>query len=369
MRHWTIVLAGLAAVAVAGSAMAVTVYDLPDLSKTGVLRASTTWSPPGGWPTDRARCGFLEGGLRTSFGAEFAGPTTVTSLTIEQPPGIGVIKTLRVYADGVWVGTLSLPNDVSRQTYEFADYLKDLSGQPLSSVPATWGLVLVGDMSWSWSGGTLGLTYYAFNGTPYVGESVNPNLHTTGGVVSGFDAKNVYRSGTYPLNPNAGADVTNGILNNSFDPRTCWMRNDFPESATAGTEQSFTVFYNDPQTVASIGLAFMDDGVSTRGSPNWVTISGSQEGQEVRIDLDAVLRQYNRYDLTDGDGNPVIFEDTEWLKITLPPPDSANYVAADNIVSLLEFQAFQFATSYIPEPATMSLLALGGLAMLRRVRR
>jgi len=354
---------GLAAVAVASSAMALTVNDLPDLGKTNALRLWTSYS----WP-DPERGGLTQpasaGSARSQFGAEFAGPTTVTSLTIEQMGGYAAMQTLWVYADGVRVGTLSLPNDLSRQTYEFADYLTDLDGKPLSSVPVTWGLAFSHRTSWPGANG--GITYYAFNGTPYLGEPVNPNLHTTEGVIKEFGATNMYVSGNYPLDvPKAGARITDGILNNSLDPMAFWEHNNFPQLATAGTEQSFTVFYNDPQTIASIGLAFMaDDG--DRATPNWVTISGSQPGQVVTIMLDQWLRQYNRYNLTDDQNHPVMFEDTLWLKITFPPAETGNYSGTATVWGLLEFQAFQFATSHIPEPATMTLLALGGLALRRR---
>ncbi|MCL2700511.1 MAG: PEP-CTERM sorting domain-containing protein [Phycisphaerae bacterium] len=130
-----------------------------------------------------------------------------------------------------------------------------------------------------------------------------------------------------------------------------------------------TVSYLEPQTIGSIGLG-MAAGNADRDCPQWVDITATFANNSTatqRIHLTKEMVSYGRYTLPDGP-----FVDAVKLTLTMPPGAgdeeamAANWWlngrAADLNFGLTQFQAF----APIPEPATMTLLALGGLAMLRR---
>jgi len=132
-------------------------------------------------------------------------------------------------------------------------------------------------------------------------------------------------------------------------------------------ERSVTVDYgnNRPEFIGTIGLGFAGDWYY-RDCPKWVIVTDGVISET--IDIFAAACQYGRYELTTGFANPksltLIFP--EW---TGTAEDADNWwlnSGGPSYFGLSEFQAF---ASVIPEPMTMSLLALGGLALLRRRRK
>ena len=126
--------------------------------------------------------------------------------------------------------------------------------------------------------------------------------------------------------------------------------------------------YTTGQSIGSVGLGFAGD-AGDRITPDTVTIiatffdperapveltinikEGLVDGEKVYTDIS----QYARYDLD------ARFVDVETLTLKIVMP-SGNY----GYLGVTEFQAFRYDWP-IPEPATITLLALGGLAMLRR---
>jgi len=71
--------------------------------------------------------------------------------------------------------------------------------------------------------------------------------------------------------------------------------------------------------------------------------------------------------LTFGFDNPNTYEDTKWVAATLPGQgDAAQFPMAAPIVGPAGVYGLGLAHAPVPEPVTLSLLALGGLAVLRR---
>ena len=373
MKIWSLILAGLLVVAVAGSATAQT---LPG-NYAHSLRFTSG---------DKAQSGLLvgtavAGSLWGQFGMEFAGPTVVTSFTIQQltGSGYGTMQTLYVWADGVRVGTLTLPNQHAKQTVNFADYLtdpnlglKDMNNQPLSSISATW-LTLTYKGAWAGSGSIGGIAGYSFGG-PSTRVDNNPNINAIASRIEKVETTNAFTSTSWEPNgtgTNKG-NVIDGFLYDNANG-VAWSKNDT-------TDRSLIITYNNPETISSIGLCFLL-GSPSRSTPKEVTISGSKEGQSVTVKLNLDLLQYNRYDLTmtqtewdqlantewltRSDDGLVSFVNTKSLTLTFPT-GTANWNAGDTYCVLGEFQAFKYHQGYIPEPTTMTLLALGGLALLRR---
>ncbi|MCL2700914.1 MAG: PEP-CTERM sorting domain-containing protein [Phycisphaerae bacterium] len=131
----------------------------------------------------------------------------------------------------------------------------------------------------------------------------------------------------------------------------------------AGTLAGLTATYLTPQTIGSIGLGFAGDGAD-RTLPDTFTIIGTfANGETTSMDFyvkgDFVdgqweasdATQYMRFTLDET------FVDIVSLTLSIPMPDG-NY----GYLGITEFQAF----AVVPEPATMTLLALGGLTLLRR---
>jgi len=115
--------------------------------------------------------------------------------------------------------------------------------------------------------------------------------------------------------------------------------------------------YENVQTLGSIGLAFAGDDAN-RYCPALVTVIGTDENnkviatmEDIPISIESAL--YGRYALSDD------FVDVKHLILQFMVKDVPN----GKWVGVHEFQAFGRP---VPEPATMSLLALGGLALLRR---
>ena len=338
------------------------------------------------------------------LGVAYYGPTTVNSLTITQRKDNWDRKFIAqydVYANGQRVGMILLedaPEKMGLNT-EYTLYevpILGLDGVTPISVTATWlNLVLVSQHTSSGTDPQSAVKEFWFNGTPCPTSAYETNLNVgrdflaVGNVGSGGASSHNAGDGSKVLdgNPYGGGGNSDSL----FYARDLRYQ-PFNDAYMAGErEQSFTVFYGeDRPTIGSIGLSFLANNAD-RDIPKWVIISDG-DGHNLRVTIDSMMCQYNRYDQglpCDADGNvlggdPVyfdtVFKNTASLKLTFPEwidlEDEPGWRAknSDNwwintsgtsgYFGLSEFQAF----AAIPEPATMSLLALGGLAVLRRKR-
>ena len=418
-RYFGVVLAGLLALAVAGSAMAL------DGNYTGALRHGAdralygSYGSIGGlllghdthantqpWPFTGNGLGRIVG----QFGMEFDGPAVVDSFTINQVAGRATIQTLDVYANGVKIGTLNVPNQTGSQTLSFADCLVSNDGVTnVQSVTATWLTLVYTAGNQNGTGNyNVGVLTYSFGGTalPSTSFSPNPNIHRELGLTAANITAYSQWTGWNANNNNASNSakerLIDGIVSNQLSTVTSSLSDEggiyFLKDNRANGEKSVSITYGGvAKTVASVGLAFFQDDFNQNGgycAPQYADFEDSH-GNKVRVYIDAALSQYGRYNLLAGniittknadylliENGFVSFLDTTSLKVYFPElgPNAGafagtNYYSGDNGFCLSEFQAFSFHQSgpivtlvNIPEPATMSLLALGGLALLRRKR-
>ena len=300
------------------------------------------------------------------FGAEFAGPTVVESFSILQDTAY-CIKDLDVYADGQFIGTVTMTNTGYNvtQTVHFADF-NDGNGKPMQ-IEATW-VTLVVTSSHATNPGAWwkNITFY---GDPATTTQVNlnkgianSNISVTGPIASGYMGV---------LNRVVDGNLTNtSNASGSLGDAIAWVAN------PGNTDDcSLTIRYNSVQeTIGSVGIAL--GGTSEAYyAPKWVTIRGETAAGDIvsaNITLNADLILYNRYDLPEG------FDNIVGLTIAFPLTSDTDqwYTSFDSTFNpetstfrfaLAQFQAFgDTIAPRIPEPATMSLLVLGGLALLRR---
>jgi len=163
----------------------------------------------------------------------------------------------------------------------------------------------------------------------------------------------------------SNAVVTNALVSNERD--AIYFDGPTSERYQAGNAYDvvgLTATYRTPQTIGSVGLGFSGD-AGDRALPEVVTLIGTYENGETTsmnitiqgewIDGQWVVSdatQYARYALDNT------FADIVSLTFQFELP-AGNY----GFIGVTEFQAF---ARPVPEPATMSLLALSGLALLRR---
>jgi len=288
------------------------------------------------------------------FGAEFAQTSWVDSLTIHQYSADDrkPIKTCEVWANGVYLGDVTLA-DAYQQTVDFTAY--DWYRPILANYMT---LVVKSHYTDGHAGASdAGLVSYSFNGTATGAVEVNLNqsaVRTTNAVT--------YTGGWTPADTGPwGWDVVrNGSLfttHRDASPDTGYVYCNHNVS-----DMSVTVWYDAPQSIGSIGLAVAGgEQYGDRDLPYYVTVIGSEDGQEAIIDLNGWLTQYNRYDLPEA-----FAAGTEFLTILYPNHSSDWGWGGDSNYCLIEFQAFAGKVVPIPEPLTMSLLVLGGLALWRR---
>jgi len=319
-------------------------------------------------------------------GLAFAGPTQVESVTISQftdEYNRRLIKTFEVYANGTPVGTVTLDPTRDEQTLPILDY----DGNPIV-VTATWLTLMLREQYPSMPGATDSLSSVGslhVNGTPCAPGSVETNLN------SGLQGA----ATTYITNYGKLPCVTDGDLRCHGNETALFYTTTetgftWQNKVTDGDGNpvySFTVSYmNDPDnlpTIGSVGLSFLAN-FACRSVPKWVILSDSS-GNELKVFVDEEVPQYNRYDQGyrfDENGEIVgeavwfdsLFVDTESLTLTFPTwgtNDTDNWWVGDIYFGLAEFQAFAdrvpaYDVKAVPEPATLTLLALGGLALLRR---
>jgi hypothetical protein len=321
------------------------------------------------------------------LGVSFAGQTVVESLTIIQFRDNWqrrMIDQFDVYANGELVGMVRLQNDPTlphgtgkKEFNEQTVPILGLDGVTPITLTATW-ITLVLNTQHSASDARSAIEDFWFNGTPCDTSNyeTNLNLHKE------FTPTNNYTGGGH-----GGHGPGSVVLDGNLHSAAVNGRSMFWVSDDGQSEQSFTVHYGSAQpVVGSVGISFLS-GHGDRNIPKWVIISDSHDNY-IKIDVDPMMFQYNRYDqgwLVDADGTLLgdemvcfddYFTDTTSLKLTFPRwNDLANnwWTNSSNAYGLTEFQAFAERVpdamwAPIPEPATMTLLALGGLAMLRRKR-
>jgi len=387
----TVLVLGLVAVALAGPAAAE--VRLTPASLTGGVNEPDK----GGLGCYRPFDGLDISGANNNgygLGVAFNGQTVVESLTLVQFRDgwqRRMIEQIDVYANGERVGVVFLQDDpdlpwntgyknFNTQTLP----ILGLDGVTPISVTATW-LTLVVKKQYITPDGNSAVEEFWFNGTPCDEANYEANLNlrrefiATGNYAGGSHGG--HGSGSVVLDGNLHCAAANGWS-------MFWGRED------GHSEQSFTVLYGeDRPDIGSVGIAFLA-GHGDRNIPKWVVLSDSN-GNHIKIDVDPMTFVYDRYDrgwLLDTAGNivgdePVYFDEyfiaTESLKLTFPrwtDMDSDDWRTINSVnwwtnssdaFGLTEFQAFADRVpaaewAAIPEPATMTLLLLGGLAMWRR---
>jgi len=267
---------------------------------------------------------------------------------------------LDVYADGVRVGYVNLLDNVQNQTnakiYSYAD------DQEMTIYGTTWVAMVLTNVQGTGTYTQGHLASFSFNGTlvPGADPKTNLNLGITPVFSHPVGSSAITQNGPAPLmGPSSVTD--NGLMYTKDGQSILWSREKL------GSQQvTVTIDYDKTEDVGSIGLAFAAANAN-RPAPKWVLISSDLHAP-VKIDIDPLLSYYCQYD-KDANGNPISFLGISSLTLTFPAADDPTGWATakpDGLhFGLTEFQAFA-PPPPIPEPATMSLLALGGLALLRR---
>ena len=335
------------------------------------------WFP--GFLVKPAVPGSAQGGR---FGAEFCGESLIESFTITQfngtpanPGNLGLYNTLvsvDIYKDGTlyYKGLqLNAPSVVDGKYAPITVNCEEVFGE---KIHATWLTFVVTNIRRGSGTDNCGVQV-SYTGTTLTTQD---NLNFGRDVVPiGFLPSATDSYGTSVSTD--GKVVVDGNLFGAYYKDAMYY-----SVNNSTSERSFRVDYGDDLVVVeSVGIALIGDGYSFRDMPQWVIISGgtfdSQGGlvqtSASKILMSDVLIQYNRYVLADGESVGEYDKDfagIEWLKISFPTGRINNgtdwWFGNDWNCGLAEFQAFGYI---IPEPATMSLLALGGLAMLRRRRK
>ena len=151
-----------------------------------------------------------------------------------------------------------------------------------------------------------------------------------------------------------------GCLADGVIVNTDYLETPFWYWAQSGALE-LTATYATAQAIGSIGLGFVGDPYD-RAYPEYVdvyvTYDDNSTSDWIHIPLDGfAFTQYWRYEFD------APFENVQSLTVVLPTGVDGAWQGTDSFFGLTEFQAF---APRVPEPATMALLTLGGLAMLRR---
>ncbi|MCL2700510.1 MAG: PEP-CTERM sorting domain-containing protein [Phycisphaerae bacterium] len=281
------------------------------------------------------------------FGAQWDGPVEVYTLSLTQLVDAG-----RQRPDVIYLYTDTNPANYieidlpatwwDETTIQGKDMVIDLTafngGKPILA-NNSYLLMAVQTMHPGGNDSNFGVLSYGFEAIAAGPADVNFNR----------DAIDVEFVGAYWNNPwrtNDGRVATYGS-----DTLTYWDRE--------APVNSLIVTYGEPQTIGSIGLALVGD-ANNRDCPKWVMIVPDGDlSRAQQIWIQEGMSAYGRYELP---GGPMVGV-TE-LTLLMPPGDDADawVIRGDKYYGITEFQAF----APVPEPATMTLLALGGLAMLRR---
>jgi len=390
MRHITIAWLGLA-VLLASSAVAGS--EMLDFERTGCfsyvgLHGDTVFLGSDG------SSGIAQPGQTRNdrFGAEFGGACLVESVTVTQLNTFGLydrgvnrdddnsraqINKVNVYADGFYVGYFTLTpystleEPFGDQTMQFATDLLDRRDGKTGAIRATWLTFAVASVHAPLPGGTanynIGVTY------SFTGQS-DPAANNLANLNQGLAGDVTVNGSAFAHNIPKVVDgllTSNVLVGGNYNDTEAVFWQD-PHSRNE--EMSLTVSYgafDGPVIVESVGIALAGD--ADRLAPKWVIVEGSQ-GQWAKIDMDGDQIQYNRYVL------PANFGPTESLTLYFPTQWSIDRFGLTNVsagdwwgvtgsndyVGLLEFQSFGYVYDPVPEPATMTLLVLGGVALPRR---
>lgn len=275
-----------------------------------------------------------------TFGAQFAGPALVNSLTIDQIDNVNRRRPneVRVYTAPGTYTTVYFADTQAPQTVDFTAFN---GGQPIA---ANSFLMLAVISQYGSGDPNFGIMPgFSFDGTLVGPADVNLNASAV-------------MSSQNPLSSSYPASRANDgqIASRSDADSTFWARN-------SSSPRSLTATYSSAQDVGSIGLGWAGNtsAQTDRDLPRFVTVSDSHGNSQV-VTLDPLFpAQYMRYTLTTP------FLDTDSLTIAFPDGTiAANwYINGDPGFGMTEFQAFA-----IPEPATLALLACGGLMIASRRR-
>jgi len=280
------------------------------------------------------------------FGAQWAGPVEVYSLSMNQlvDSGRSCPDTVYLYTntDPTKYVEIRLPNQQGAWDQPI-DLRPFNGGQPIYA-ENSYLLLAVQTMHPGGNDANFGVMSYGFDAKAVGPADVNVNL----------DAVEVKLTGALWNSPERTND--NKIATWGSDTMMFWTRD-----ASGVVTNELIVTYDGPRTIGSIGLAFEGDADSgRRDCPLWVEIVPDGDlSRKQRIELEPGMLAYGRYELPDG---PLVGV-TE-LTLLMPRGDdlSAWIVRNDRNFGITEFQAF----AAVPEPATMTLLTIGGLALRRR---
>ena len=288
----------------------------------------------------------LPGPGRGYFGAQWDGPVSVSTIEIF----LGGPSMDRLVPEVIYAYTSATTYVEIRLEENRLGYHKIELPEPIIA-NNSYLMLAVQKMHPRWEGGgtdvNFPMNWYAFTATAIGPADVNYNRQT------GVTATRTMGMSSDP--PGAAPDLINGKI---IDAEKYFTR-----GLNTTERDAFTVTYNPnalPEAINVIGLAFGTGDSPSRDCPKWVTISDGVFTETIMIS--EVSTQYCRYELKHTFLNPAS------LTITMPPAagdatDAANWwILGDKNYSVSEFQAFYV----VPEPLTMTLLAAGGLAMLRR---
>ena len=112
------------------------------------------------------------------------------------------------------------------------------------------------------------------------------------------------------------------------------------------------------------------------GNFDWMRVDFAKGAIKVSLDFiadnndaNAVFNAYNSVGtLVDSDGSVGTFSPGQSVTLTVEAPDIAYVTAEGDPIHQIDNWALDHLV-YVPEPATLSLLALGGLAVVRRRKR
>ena len=369
-----LIAAGIAAMALAGSASAewkigadVNFYSY-DFGGHSVPIGSFNTTTPSSNASYGGSFGFVSGPATTAwrpnfgfFGAQWDGPVEVSTITLNQFDDTAQFRPLpkTVYAYTSTTAApivIELPNNRTITQFDLTQFN---GGKPILAENSY--LMLAVQNYWSTGNTNIGILSYGFGAQAVGPADVNVNL----GAAAALSPSRLNTYSATWMNDGMIATVPDSTQwaewNNgaAFNSNAFWQRD---EAAIV------TMTYDDAVDIASIGLGLAAAG-SNRDCPKWVTIEAKLEnGKTISqpVPLNPNLTQYGRYDLD------IPLFDVVQLKLIMPPDDavgianggeSANWKVNDTRnYGITEFQAF----APVPEPATMVLLVLGGLAMPRR---
>jgi len=163
--------------------------------------------------------------------------------------------------------------------------------------------------------------------------------------------------------PRNASAVTNFFEQSNFFGPSLTLRKDAAGNVTPG---QLTVPLSDLYEISAVGISTIDDNRRASEVKIFVSINGDKWDWVKTADISGTgTNGYYYYEIELDTAVPARF-----VRFDLTESISSNYSAADALgnrtASCYVAQVYVYGSSPIPEPMTMSLLALGGLALLRR---